>query len=361
MKSGLIANVRKIAVLRANGLGDLMFALPALQALHETYADAEIVYLGTEWHAEFLQDRLPSVDRAVAIPQTEGVLVEAGKEMDPRAQAEFFNQMQAEKFDLVFQMHGGGAYSNPFVVAMHPRITIGARAQGSPQLDRWIPYIFYQSEIMRNLEIAGLAGASTADYESHLPVLARDLQAAEPILEQLQRPFIVIHPGATDARRRWDPANYAQVADELACQHGLTVALTGTAPEKHLIQVIKEHMQQPAVDLCGQLSLEGMVGLLSQAELILANNTGPLHLAHAIGRKVVGLFFVESIINALPLNRQNFYPLIAWDRRCPVCGKYCDKAELDNKHAAPCKHRTSFLNEIRPEMAIRAVNSLLNS
>jgi ADP-heptose:LPS heptosyltransferase len=65
--------VKKIAVLRANALGDLIFVLPALQALRDHYPLAEIVYLGKRWHGEYLSERPSPVNRAVVITPYPGV------------------------------------------------------------------------------------------------------------------------------------------------------------------------------------------------------------------------------------------------------------------------------------------------
>jgi ADP-heptose:LPS heptosyltransferase len=61
MDHGIIPNVRKIAVLRSLVLGDLIFSLPAFDALHLTYPDAEITYIGRSWHADFIAGRIPGV------------------------------------------------------------------------------------------------------------------------------------------------------------------------------------------------------------------------------------------------------------------------------------------------------------
>jgi len=69
----IVPDTRKIAVLRPGALGDFVFTLPALDALHDTYPDAEIVLLGRAWHAEFLRRRPGPVHRVVVIPIARGV------------------------------------------------------------------------------------------------------------------------------------------------------------------------------------------------------------------------------------------------------------------------------------------------
>src|SRR5918912_1332 len=71
--AGRVANVTKIAVLRANGLGDFIFALPALEALRAAYPQAELVYLGKRWHHALLAGRPGPLDRIVVVPPSAGV------------------------------------------------------------------------------------------------------------------------------------------------------------------------------------------------------------------------------------------------------------------------------------------------
>jgi len=88
--------IKKIAVLRANALGDYIFSLPALQALRETFCDAEIVLLGRAWHKEYLQNRPGSVNRVVVVPLYPGISEIEGYMPDEEVLAAFFTKMQEE-------------------------------------------------------------------------------------------------------------------------------------------------------------------------------------------------------------------------------------------------------------------------
>ncbi len=358
MERGIVPDVKKIAVLRANGLGDFVFVIPALEALRAAYPEAEITYLGAPWHTPILQQRMDAVNRALTIPETPGVLITDGP-IDYQAQAAFFAQMQAEHFDLAFQMHGGGASSNPFVMRLKPRISLGAVDGDAPRPDRWIPYRFYQHEILRNLEVASLAGAQPGKLEPRLRVLPSDLDEAAPVLEQVKRPFIVVHPGSTDARRMWPEVGYARAADYIIKNLGMDVVLTGVESELAQVERIEQLMECKPVNACGRLSLPGLLGLLSKSQLMLTNNTGPLHLALATGVRAVGLFWSEQSLNTMPLSRERFSPLISWQRECMLCGTWCDKEELDQSARNGCRHNASFLLHITPEQVIEAVEEML--
>jgi ADP-heptose:LPS heptosyltransferase len=167
----------------------------------------------------------------------------------------------------------------------------------------------------------------------------------------------VIHPGSTDPRRCWSPEKYAATADWIAGQ-GLEIVLTGQGEDASRVQAVQSSMHAPATNLCDRLNLPGLTGLLSQAELFLGNDSGPLHLAIAVGARAVGLFWVENILNSLPLLRNNFYPLIAWQRQCPRCGSYVNKSEADQP-SGPCTHYVPFVEEISPQDVIQGVEIML--
>jgi ADP-heptose:LPS heptosyltransferase len=318
--SSLVENVRKIAVLRAGGLGDLIFTLPALDALRDTYPEAEITLLGGPMQTELLSGRQYSVARAIAVPPSTGVNgPDTGVEEDEEELDRFFADMREEKLDLALQMHGGGGYSNPFVSRLGARITVGAQADGAQALDRTVPYVYFQSEILRYLEIAGLVGARTADLEPRIPVTGEDLAEAKSAVPEAQGTLVTLHPGAGDSRRRWPSEKFAAVGDALT-EAGTQVAVVGVEEDRALVSQIVDGMEHEAFDLCGRLSLGGLSGLLSRCAVAISNDSGPLHLAGAVGATTVGIYWGPNFINAGPPNRARHRPALSWRSSCPVCG-----------------------------------------
>src|SRR5690606_32151349 len=132
-----------------NAIGDLLLAYPALEAVKAAYPQARLTLLGRPWHARFLRGRPGPVDEVVALPPVKGVSLPDTEEGE--APEEFYASLRRRRFDLVLQMHGGGRYSNPFVRRTGARITAGLRTPDAEPLDRWVPYVYYQHEILRYL------------------------------------------------------------------------------------------------------------------------------------------------------------------------------------------------------------------
>lgn len=350
-----IENVKKIAVLRANALGDFIFILPALEALRITYPEAEIVLLGKSWHVAFLQNRPGPVDRVLIVPPCKGVSENDQYEMTPQDEAalqQFFEQAQAEHFDLALQLHGGGRFSNPFILNLKAKFTAGLGTPDAAALDRTIPYIYFQHEILRYLEVARIVGATTAQIEPHLIVTPVDLAESYRIVPETGRPLVALHPGATANRRRWSPANFAQLAQNLL-DVGLQVVVTGTPPEQKLVEDFFAALPQEkqVQNLCGALSLNGLTGLLSRCALVISNDSGPLHLGAAVGAATVGIYWCGNMINAGHFYRAHHRPTISWRLECPVCGT--------NTISGFCNHEVSFVDDITPAEVTEQALALL--
>lgn len=346
----IVSGVHRIAVLRANGLGDFIFALPALAALRAAYPSAELVLLAKPWHASFLAERPTSVDSVIAVPRSRGVNGNNATEDDSAALDQFFERMRERQFDLALQLHGGGRFSNPFVLDLAARITAGLKTPDAPPLDRWVPYVYFQQEVLRYLEVVALVGASASLLEPRLTVTPRDIAESLRVVPETDGPLVVLHPGATDPGRRWPARKFAAVGDALSA-HGAQVAVIGTPDEQEVVDAVMSAMRTGALDLCGRLSLNGLTGLLARASVVIANDSGPLHLAAAVGAATVGIYWCFNFVNAGPFSRTRHRPAIAWTTRCPVCG--IDRA------SASCDHHASFVASVPVEEVLASASDLL--
>ena len=333
-----LAGVRKIVALRPNAIGDFMFSLPALHALRDTYPEAHIVLLGKQWHADFLCGRPSPVDQVIVMPPFPGVGGAPDAPVDPEPGKIFIDQMRAEKFDLAVQMFGGGRYSNAFISSLGARLTIGARTPEAAPLDRSIAYGAFANRRLELLQVAALAGARPTLTSPEIGITANDRQLAAAVVpHQPGQRLVVLHPGASDPRRRWPAERYAAVADALASA-GATIAISATEAEADLARAVVQHMREPALDLSGRLSLPALCGLIERAEMMLSNDTGPLHLAIALNTPAVGIFWLTNLMESCPLRQHLLFPALSLRTHCPVCGEENRKRR--------CAHDVSFVDDV---------------
>jgi ADP-heptose:LPS heptosyltransferase len=280
---------------------------------------------------------------------------------DPVETERFFARAKAERFDLAMQAHGGGRWSNPFTLGLGARYTIGTRTPDAEALDRWLPYRYHQHEVMRWLEVAGLAGASGA-VAARFAVTEQDRAAASFALDRLPVPVVTLHPGATDPRRHWPAEKYAELAARLVSS-GAGVAVVGSASESGLAdQVIDGARRRLPADraanvrgLAGAVDLSGLVGVLAASAVVVANDSGPRHLAEAVGTPTVSVFWCGNLINAGPFFRATHRPHISWTVACPVCG-----ADLTTPGAAICDHQESWVSDVAVDDVLGDTVDLLN-
>jgi len=353
---GLVPDARRIGVLRANSLGDYLFLGPALDALRAAYPAAEIVLLGAPWHARALAGRPGPPDRVVVVPPRPGIRERQADE--PAPPDALLAAARAERFDVLVQAHGGGGNSNPLVREIGARVTAGLRADGAPALDRWVRYQHYQPEVFRYLEAVRLVGAAPVTVEPRFPVTAEDRAEATGVAGEPARPRVALHPGANDPRRRWPPDRFAAVGDTVAGA-GFDVVVTGTAAERDLAAAVRATMRHPARDLSGRLSLGGLAALLAGCALVVANDTGPLHLAAAVGTPTVGVYWIGNLVNCAPAIRARHRPIASWTVHCPVCGADGTPDLYPARGGRRCDHRVSFVADVPVVEVVAAVRDLL--
>lgn len=344
-----IPGVRRIAVLRANSIGDFVLALPALAALRASYPRAEITYLGDRWHPQLMRGRPGPWDRVDVVPPYAGVRSDEPLSQDSPEIRRFFDHQRHRRYDLAVQIHGGGANSNPFVDGLGARMTVGLRDGDAPALDRWIRYRYYQHEVHRFLEVVGLAGAVPVGYEPTLELTGADMATADAL--PIGRRLVALHPGANDPRRRWPPRCFAAVADALASRRARVLIVGQGADDAQAASRISSLSHHPPLDLVGRLSLGAMLGVLARCSLVVANDSGPRHLAAAVGTPTVGIFWWRNLVNAGPLTAARHQVAVSARTTCPVCAA--------DQLTERCSHNESFVADVSVDQVVTAAVDLL--
>ncbi|MGC4080000.1 MAG: glycosyltransferase family 9 protein [Rubrivivax sp.] len=273
--------LRRVAVLRALMLGDLLCATPALRALRAGLPQARITLVGLPWARE-LGTRLASVDEFVELPGWPGL-----PERPPSTRAEqlaFVAAMRARRWHLALQLHGSGAVVNPLLAAFGARFNAGFAAPGAPRPGadrrRFVPWPERGTEVERLLALTDALGLPRQGEHLDFPLQASDRAHAAALLGDGR--WAIVHAGAQLPSRRWAPERFAAVADALA-ERGLRIALTGTDGERALVAAVASAMHAPALDLAGRSVLWTLGALVERAALVVCNDTGLSHVAAALG------------------------------------------------------------------------------
>ncbi|HET8523302.1 MAG TPA: glycosyltransferase family 9 protein, partial [Thermomicrobiales bacterium] len=302
--------VRKIAVMRALHLGDLLCSTPALRALRQQFPDAEITLIGLPWARELI-NRLPTIDRLDHFPGYPGL---PEVRYEPLKTREFIEAARRRRYDLVVQMHGCGPASNDFVTALGGAMTLGFSRDAYTRLAIGLPWREDEHEVLRWLRLVGELGAETSDTHLEFPLEPHEFARAEGLLDSGTAPsrsLIGLHPGAKDSGRRWPVARFSELAAGLSHVLDCRFVLTGTASEEAMLTELTSRIDAPVLNLGGQTDLGTLAAVIARLDLLVTNDTGASHVAAAVGTPSVILFGPTSPARWAPLNRHLHHPLDA--------------------------------------------------
>ncbi len=203
-------------------------------------------------------------------------------------------------------------------------------------------------EVRRQLDLVAAVGSRVEDERLSLRVPDAARRAVAGLLHSAgidpHRPWIPIHPGATAPSRRYPPEGFAEAARLLVAEHGYQVVFTGSEAEHDLIKSIREMMGAPSASLAGRLDLGELAALIEGAPALVSNNTGPVHVAAAVGTPVVVLYALTNLQHtpwAVPSRVLNH------DVPCKPCYKsVCPEGHHD------------CLRKVPPAAVVRAVREL---
>jgi ADP-heptose:LPS heptosyltransferase len=294
---------RRIVVFRALQLGDMLCAVPALQALRQGAPHAHIALIGLPWAQAFVERYAGLVEELIVFPGAIGFPEQAETNA---GLADFFARMRARRFDLAIQLHGSGGVANDLL------LELGAKAQaGFVQPDEaqrpgcFIGWPDDLPEAERYLALMHAMGAPAVDRQAAaFPLNRQDrdeyaaLVAAHGV--EAQR-LVLIHPGAQLPSRRWPAERFAAVGDMLAAD-GWQIAITGTAGEASLTGAVLGAMTSPALHFAGATSLGGLAALVGEARLVACNDTGISHIAAAVATASVVIASGSDTRRWAPLN-----------------------------------------------------------
>jgi ADP-heptose:LPS heptosyltransferase len=296
------------------GIGDLLCAVPAMRAIRTNRPDVRVTLVTLPATAGIAARYGRYVDDILEFPGFPGL---PDRRPDVRAIPAFLAGMHERRFDLAVQLHGVGDRTNDVVRLFGARRTAGFHPRGTPPPEpaRYLPWRESEHEIHRWLRLLRHLGLASDDTRLELPLADdADRQAdailAEALGSRATDRFVVVHPGASVASRRWSPRGFATVIDRLLAA-GSSVLLTGAAPERPLTALVRSMTAEPdrVVDLAGRTTLDALAAVLRRADLLVSNDTGVSHVAAAIGTPSVVVFTDTEPVRWAPLDAVLHHPV----------------------------------------------------
>jgi lipopolysaccharide heptosyltransferase I len=272
--------LQRILVVRLGSLGDLVHTLPAVSALRRTFPGADIDWVVDRPHAPFLA-LVPVITRTLVL-----------RDRTAAAWLEMRRTMRGHRYDAAVDFQG--LIKSAFLARLSGAgrvIGFDRRALREPAA-RWL----YRERvdvpgglhvIQKNLQLARALGAPADRLEFPLSPVESPV-AASLRSEGLGR-FALVNPGAAWPNKRWPPARFGELARALRDRHGLrSVVLWGPGEDALAAEVVRA--SDGAAIAAPPTSLTDLVALARAAALVVSGDTGPLHIATAVGVPAVALF-----------------------------------------------------------------------
>jgi lipopolysaccharide heptosyltransferase II len=290
-----------VLCVRLDSLGDVLMTTPAIRALKQSVPGRRITLLTSPSGAK--AGRLvPEIDAVQEFrapwmkPATEG----------PAADGVLRRRLAHAKYDaaVIFSVYSQNPLPAAYLCYLAGIPLRLAHCHENPYhlLTHWVadpePENISRHEVRRQLDLVESVGSRADDERLSLAVPRAAKTRVRRLLQALGltllRPLVLVHPGATAASRRYPPEQFATAMSILGRRMDCEILFTGGAEEKALIDGIRDIMDVPAFSTAGLMDLGELGAAIECADVMVSNNTGPVHMAAALGTPVVDLYALTN-------------------------------------------------------------------
>ncbi len=279
---------KRLLVVRLDRIGDVVLTTPALSALRQHFPHAFIAMMVRPPCLELVQGH-PHLNEVIEYDKD-------GLHHGVAATIRFARRLQRYAFDTALILHPTNrSHWIPWLARIPVRI--GYDRKCAWLLTHRLPHRKQEGakhEAAYTLEPLALFGITPPPPQPLIPVHDAAVRRVGQLLAQAgvspEALLVAMHPSASCISKRWMPERFAQVADRLIAERGASVCLVAGADDAPVAQRVAEAMQRPVVNLAGQLSVGELAALLARCRLLVSNDSGPVHIAAAVGTPVVDIF-----------------------------------------------------------------------
>lgn len=344
--------LRKILIVLIAGIGDLVLASKSIRSIRNGHPDAEI-HLLTSSAAAPLAVNYGYVDRVWAFPIRE---FRKNKRHAPDI-LRLVRALRKKRFQAIINLYAVESFAGALKMGILFQLLGATRKIGhdshgfGPFLTEKVGGSVFRGRHVAEamMDIAVKAGG--IPDEKGIEVFWNDETEAKWIdlfgrSEKAGGLVVGINPGGDRNNRRWRPNRYAAVADRLAEGSGARIVLLGGPSETEIAGSVESMMQNEPINLSGRLSLDDLAYVLSKLDLLLTNDSGPMHMAAALGVPLVAVFGPEDPARLGPCTDPRLYRIASGFVPCSPCKKSACDSML-------------CLDAVSPEAVMRECESLM--
>ena len=293
---------KRILIIKPSALGDIILALPALSVLKHSFQSAEISWLVRPEFAPLIMGH----------PYLSDIILFDRRKLSKwwynpgsfNELSSLVKQLRAGRFDLVFDFQG------LFRTGFFSWVS-GCKRRFGMAGARELAHLFYTDKISQDassihlvdyyLKMVTAAGAKQAEAQFKLPEDAEAAAAVEKLLKSqgVNAKYAVIVPGAAQPNKRWPIERFAELAGKISWRFELSIVAIGSQGEREYIEAIGKRV----INLAGKTSVRELIPLMKRASLVVSNDTGPGHIAAALGVPIVMIFGPTNPARVCPYKR----------------------------------------------------------
>ena len=356
------ARPQRILVIRLDLIGDLVLSMTLVRALKRSYPQAEIDLLALPASAKVV---MHDPELTEIITYDPNVWRRPKALIQPKNWREAFSlrrRLRARHYDIAVSVFGPWAGIIAALSGARRRVGFGRESYPGFMTDNvpgrhWSPGD-HKHEVDYCLELAKSSGAITSPAD-RIPRLYVDPQACQQ-LEQLlmqqdvqqAKPVIACHVSSNNGQsKRWPIPYWATLIDKLIREQGAQVIFTGAPVDTPLIESVSHRMQEQAINLAGKTSLPQLVALLQRADLVISGDSGPMHIAAAVGTPLIAIHGPTDPALSGPVSPTA--TILRSDIWCSPCYNARDTAD--------CRFfTTQCMKNISPAQVLEVVKAKLN-
>lgn len=276
---------KKILVVRLDRIGDVILSTPFIKALRRSYPDSRITFMAAPHSRQILEGN-PCLDETIIYD----------KKISFAGHAGFIESLRQERFEIAIILHPTlRTHILMFLAGIPERI--GYDRKGGWLLTKRIPHkkqFGMKHEADYTLDLLRYMGLNPGKEDLFVPVSDACKARIKDILERNGisdgDTVVVLNPGASCLSKRWDADRFSKIGDTLSRDDRVKIVVIAGPSDKAIGDRVASLMKEPCVNLSGRTTIEDVAGLLCRARLFVSNDSGPAHIACAVGTPVIAIF-----------------------------------------------------------------------
>jgi len=320
--------VNSILVILIAGIGDVILSTKSLKALRDTYPDADI-HLLTSTQAASLAENFEYIDHIWPFP-----IREIKKDKSQLLKIlKIIRRLREIDFEIIINLYRVSTWVGACEMGLLFMLLNGQKKFGHDNkgfglfLDKKVPKNNFENQHFSDamMDIAKLAGGIPDDKGIEITWDNKSEKKWRSLFGDSENDFkkkkIAINPGGERENRRWGAKYYALIVDHLIDKFNAEIFILGGPGEDNIAKEIHNKINNDAVNLSGQLSLNDLIYIISKLDLLVTNDSAPMHIAAAVKTPVVAIFGPEDPKLFGPYTTPDLYRIVYSDVVCRPCKK----------------------------------------